>query len=97
METFQVAHLNVQNVNLVIVFLNATFNSKLPQEQHAIHVALQTTATSAGLVGNVVPVWLDQFGRMKFLAPHQQHPFFKSVRYDYLAAQINRTLACNLN
>lgn len=92
METFQVAHLNEQNVNLVVIFLNTTFDTKPPEEQHRIHLALQAGATQAGLAGNVVPVWRDAFGRTKFIAPRQQHPFFRSVSYEQLAANINRTL-----
>ncbi|MCE5306076.1 MAG: hypothetical protein LLG20_00380 [Acidobacteriales bacterium] len=94
METFQVAHLNIQNVNLVVIFLNTAFDSKSPQEQQTIHMTLQAAATSAGLAGNVVPVWLDPFGRTKFIAPPQQHPFFRSASYEQLYAQVNRTLTC---
>jgi hypothetical protein len=93
METFQVAHVNVQNVNLIIIFLNTAFDSKLPQEQHAINVGLQAAARSAGLAGNVVPVWLDPFGQTKFIAPREQHPYFQSISYEQLALQINRTLS----
>jgi hypothetical protein len=92
METFQVAHLNEQNVNLVVIFLNTAFDNQSPQEQHRIHLALQAGATSAGLAGNVVPVWQDAFGHTKFIAPQQQRAFFQSVSYEQLAANINKTL-----
>ena len=92
MESFQVAHLQIQNVNVAIVFLATIFDSKSPQEQAMIHRRLQAAATSAGLAGNVVLVWLDQFGRTKFKAPQQQHPFFPSVSYQQLYSQVNRTL-----
>jgi hypothetical protein len=92
METFEVAHLNVQNVNLVVIFLNTTFDSKPDHDQQAIHSALQVAARQAGLAGNVVPVWRDPFGRTKFIAPENQHPFFESVSYEQLAVQINRKL-----
>jgi hypothetical protein len=92
METLEVAHLNIQNVNVIIIFLNTAFDSKAPQAQHAIHMQLQAAAASAGLAGNVVPVWQDSFGRTKFIAPPQQHPFFKTASYEQLAMQINRTL-----
>ena len=95
METFQVAHLNVQNVNVIIIFLASTFEHKSPQEQSTIQAALQVGASSAGLAGNVVLVWLDQFGRMKFIAPPQQHPFFRTATYEQLYMQVNRTLTCN--
>lgn len=92
METFEVAHLNVQNVNVIVIFLNTTFDSKPAAEQHGIHVILQAAARNAGLAGNVVPVWRDPFGRTKFIAPENQHPFFKTVSYEQLALQINREL-----
>jgi hypothetical protein len=95
METFHVAHLNIQNVNLVIIFLNSQFDSISADQQHAAHRRLQMAATSAGLAGNVVPVWLDPFGNMKFIAPRQQHPFFTSVSYEQLYMSVNRTLTCN--
>jgi hypothetical protein len=95
METFEVAHLNIQNVNMIIIFVASAFEFKAPREQSAIQSELQMAATSAGLAGNVVLVWLDQFGQMKFLAPPQQHPFFRTVSYGQLYSQVNRTLACN--
>ena len=95
METFQVAHLKIQNVDLVVIFLNTTFDSKPPQEQQTIQLNLQAAAMSAGLAGNVVPVWLDPFGRTKFIAPPQQHPFFKNMSYEQLYVQVNRTLTCS--
>lgn len=94
METLEVAHLNIQNVN-VIIFVASAFEHKTPREQASIQATLQLSATSAGLAGNVVLVWLDQFGRTKFLAPPQQHPFFKTATYEQLYGQVNRTLTCN--
>ena len=95
MQTFNIAHLNIQSVNVIIVFLNQLFESKSPDEQRTIQLRLQSAATGAGLAGNVVPVWRDQLGRTKFIAPRQQHPFFASVSYEYLFTQVNRTLTCN--
>jgi len=95
METFQVAHLNIQSVNVIVVFLASAFEHKSPQDQRTIHAALQVSATSAGLAGNVVLVWLDQYGRTKFIAPPQQHPFFRTATYQQLYMQINRTLTCS--
>jgi hypothetical protein len=82
----------VQNINVIVIFLNTTFDSKPAAEQHGIQVTLQAAARNAGLAGNVVPVWRDPFGRTKFIAPENQHPFFKSVSYEQLALQINREL-----
>lgn len=95
METFQVAHLNIQSVNVIVIFLDTRFDSQTAEEQHAIHGRLQVAASSAGLAGNVVPIWLDHSGHTKFLAPPQQHPFFKSVSFQQLHVQVNRTLTIN--
>ena len=51
----------------------------------------------AGLDGNIVVVWPDEFGRTRFLAPPEQHAFFQIVDYDQLRAQINGTLRCSLS
>ena len=59
METYQIAHLNIQQVNVIIVFLDTTFDRQVPLRQNAVHLRLQAAASSAGLAGNVVPVWFD--------------------------------------
>ena len=95
MEQFPVAHLNVQNVNLIIIFLNPKFDMMPPTAQHAFHNRLQIAASTAGLAGNVVPVWQDAHAQTKFLAPPQQHPFFRSTSYETLYFHVNRTLTIN--
>ena len=94
MEQFQVAHLNIQNVNLIVVFVNADLGLRMPIEQQKVLHALQSCASAAGLAGNVVPVWQDSFGRLIFIAPPTQHAFFKSVTFEYLQSSINKTLSC---
>ena len=98
MESFTIAHLNLPGpqgpVNVVIVFLNESFDHKPEQEKHQIQAALQVCARSANLEGNVVPVWLDAFGNTKFLAPQEQRPFFSSASYQELYSQANKTLTC---
>jgi hypothetical protein len=46
------------------------------------------------MLGDVVLVWRDQYGTMKFIAPPQQHPFFQIVKYEQLYAQVTGTIAC---
>lgn len=95
MDRFPVAHLNVQNVNVIVIFLNNRFDTMPSASQHAIHRELQVAAASAGLAGNVVPVWQDAFAQTKFLAPPQQRAFFESTSYDLLYAHVNRMLTIN--
>lgn len=98
MEQFTIAHLNLPGpqgpVNVIIVFLDGAFGHKTEQEQQEIHAALQLCARSANLAGNVVPVWLDYSGQMKFRAPHNQHAFFTSISYNQLYNQASKTLTC---
>jgi hypothetical protein len=81
-------------VNLVVVFVNPDLDRRPFSEQQAVIAALRVCAGDAGLAGNVVPVWQDSFRRLHFIAPPEQHPYFRSVTYDYLYSQINRTLTC---
>ena len=94
MEDFDVAHLRIQNVDVVIVFLNQTFDRKSQQEQNEVSNALQVCSQQAGLAGNVVLVWTDSLKRFKFLAPSNQHAFFRTADYRQLYAQINKRLTC---
>jgi hypothetical protein len=90
-EHFQVAHIKVQGVDLKILFVNAELGHWSPIEQQVVN-ALQACASAGCLPGNVVPVWCDSAGRRNFIAPPNQHAFFKSVTFEYLAANINKTL-----
>jgi hypothetical protein len=94
MNRFQVAHLKIHNVDVVIIFLNERFDHLSDAEQSRAHGELQLASHSAGLRGNTVLVWNDAFGRMKFRAPRNQQVFFQSVSYMYLYSQVNRTLTC---
>jgi len=94
MEQFEIAHLKIQGVDVIIAFVDSRIERASAQQQHATQAHLQACARSAGLAGNVVLVWHDGAERMKFFAPQQQHPFFRSVSYNYLYQLVNRTLSC---
>jgi len=81
----EIAHLNIQDVKVVVVFVDGAPGPRGYGE-------LQRAAAQAGLDGNVVPVWRDEFGRTRFMAPEPQHAFFQIVDYDQLRAQISGTL-----
>jgi hypothetical protein len=83
--TFDVAHLNILDVRVVVVFV--------PDRPSAdLFAGLQRSAEQTGLAGNVIAVWPDEFGRTRFLAPSGQHAFFRVASYHQLQAQINTTL-----
>jgi hypothetical protein len=89
-QNFDVATLSIQDVKVVVVFLDRTADADA-------YEALRGAASQAGLEGNVVAVWPDEFGRTRFLAPPEQHAFFQIAGYDQLRAQINGSLRCSLS
>jgi hypothetical protein len=93
MKSFQVARLDIDDVQLVVVFLPPAFDAVPEQKRLDFFAALERSAASAGLAGNVVALW-QQSHRTRFIAPPQQHPFFQIMKYEQLLAQVNQTLAC---
>jgi hypothetical protein len=86
---FPVACLNIHDVELLVVFVDQS-----PLEKREIYSALHDRAKRAGLTGDIVAVWQDEFGRTRFIAPPEQHAFFQITGYDQLYAQINSKLEC---
>ena len=84
----EIAQLNIQDVKVVVVFVDGAPGPH-------VYEGLKSAAAQAGLDGNVVAVWRDEFGRTRFMAPPQQHAFFQIVDYDQLRAQINGTLSAD--
>jgi hypothetical protein len=93
MADIDVAHLRIQGVDVVIAFLDSSFDHKTQSEQNEARAALQLCSRSAGLAGNVVLIWRDSSGRSRFIAPPNQHPFFRTADYSQLYRQINKRLS----
>jgi hypothetical protein len=90
---YKVAHLLEQGVNIIIVPLESSFGSKTSSQQNEIIQSLEICASSARLAGGVVPVWLSG-SSMNFIAPPNQHAFFKSISWDFVMQNINKELTC---
>jgi hypothetical protein len=93
MPTFQLAHINEQGVELIIILLAQGFQRKTGADRSAIISELQMRATAAGLSGRVVPVWASGGGQMSFIAPRTWRPFFQSISLSYIYQRLNRTLS----
>jgi hypothetical protein len=98
MPTFNVAHLSEPDteggvINIIIVPLAKSFGKKTKEEQHELIVVLQLKASSAGLVGKVVPVWEDDSGGMYYIAPPTWHSYFEKLSMDSVDVLINKTLS----
>jgi hypothetical protein len=93
MPRFQVAHVKEQGIDLIIVLIDPSFKHKSAQDQDRIVAELQACANAANLRGTVVPVW-DDGGRLAFRTLPQWHPFFKSVNFQWFAANAKLELSC---
>lgn len=82
---FDVARLTIEDVPLVIVFLDSAAGA-------GVFEALERAASAAGMEGELVAVWPDDFGRTRFLARPALHAFLRATGYDQLQAQINDSL-----
>ena len=87
MATFDVAHINEQGQNIIIVIVGR-------QVMQSECDALQRCASSAGLAGVVVPVWPDFMGGFGFLAPMQWMSYFQSLDWNFICMNVNGTLTC---
>jgi len=77
---------------MIIVPLDQSFDYKPSGEQNEAIEELQLRSNQAGLRGSVVAVW-QSGGRMKFIAPRQWHPFFRSISLNFVIANLNRQLS----
>lgn len=93
MPSFEIAHIREQGQDMIIVPLNQDFElQSYPAQQSAV-TELQLRARAAGLAGRIVPVWDGGNGRMKFIAPQNWHPFFRSLSLALVARNLNKTLS----
>jgi hypothetical protein len=92
MPTFQVAHLQRDGKDVIIVPVDRSFGLRSPSEQSRIQEAFQRSAAALEIPGVVVPVWEDADGRMAFRAPPPWHEFLKSIDMVYVATALNRNL-----
>lgn len=93
MPRLKIAHMRQQGQNMVIVPLESDFGHKTESDQQGAIRELQLRARSAGLAGQVVPVWENDSGRMAFIAPPPWHPFFKSLDLSTVWANLNKELS----
>jgi hypothetical protein len=91
---FEVAHLNVQGQQVIIVVVNSSVGFKSDLEQNQIRNSLQLYASNAGLAGTVALVWDVGGGRLAFLAPRPWYSFFQSLTLADVARNINKKLTC---
>jgi len=92
MPRYEIAHIQEQGVDIIIIPMDASFGKKSEDAQYKALEELQMRATSAGLAGTVVPVWKVE-GQMMFLAPPNWHSFFHSINFQFVASHMNKYIS----
>ncbi|HLW76485.1 MAG TPA: hypothetical protein VKS01_05855 [Bryobacteraceae bacterium] len=92
MEPIEFAHIEIEDVWLVVAFPAADFAALSPEEQQLAHAEIRARVACAGFHGSVVTMWQSESGK-RFLCEAPQGPFFESIRYDQLHSQRTGILA----
>ena len=90
MSSFEVAHINEQGIDLILVPLKSSFGNQTSDEQNEIIHSLHICAANDDLKGTVIPIWQDSFRRVHFIAPDSYHPFLNSIDYNFVLANLNQ-------
>jgi hypothetical protein len=92
MPNFEYAAFNKQGMNMIVIFVDDSFDAASESEQSEVREELQHKAGEAGLAGTVTLVWRNSSGAMGFLAPRQWHDFFLAAGYSLLFSNIDGEL-----
>jgi hypothetical protein len=89
MAIFDVAQINEQGVDLVLVPLHANFEFRSEQEKTAIVARLRSGASGVGLDGVVIPVWALRSGKMGYFVPDRFRALLRGLDLEFVADNIN--------
>lgn len=93
MPSYDIAHINEQGQDIIIVPVDSDFGLQQEREQKLFIASFQRHCMSAGLHGVVVPVWEDYSGIFHSLCPNTWTPFFETITMGYVLANINRKVS----
>jgi hypothetical protein len=93
---YRAALLDISGVSVEVVFVDSGFDQKTPVERRTVCGALRESVEQSASTLDIVLVWQDAAGRMKFAAPPWQERFFQAMRYDQLYAQADRAVTVTL-
>ena len=86
--SFPLAQIEIEEVPVIVVFLDTAFGVQPREERQSFYAALQAGAARAGFSGELAAIWQDDRKYTHFIAPPQQHAFFQVANYAQLRAQI---------
>ncbi|MEM9839922.1 MAG: hypothetical protein AAF830_12325 [Pseudomonadota bacterium] len=88
---FQIAHLNIQGNDIIIVPFTKGFGQKTKPERDKTINEFQTAAKKVGLKGTIVPVW-PHGQSVQFVAPRPWHAFFKQIDWPWIESNLNKEM-----
>jgi len=92
MSHIKVAHLRIQGIDFVFVPLDARMSQVRPPDQNQLALELRKLCQSAGLSGDVVPVWQGGSGTSFMASPAHQPMLAKSLRLDFVHKNLNKDI-----
>lgn len=93
MARFDIVHTQAEGEEIIIIPLRRSFGDRSEEEQIRLVGGFQQRAAAANLNGVVVPVWNGGgTGTMLFMAPERLHAFLRSIDFEWVTANINKSL-----
>lgn len=92
MPSYQVAHLNHEGRDVIIVPLDQSYGRQTPTEREFFRSECQKQVQAHGLSGTIVPVWDAGGDRMAVFAPTEWQAFFEPLTMKDVVRNLNRVL-----
>jgi hypothetical protein len=89
--TFEVAYINEQNNDLVMIIVQPHLATRPADEINSVVTALQGAAAANGLYGTVLLVWKHGHN-VGFIAPPQWHTFLKNIDWNFVKFNVNKKI-----
>lgn len=97
MMSVKIAHINEQGQDMIIIPVAGEFGRRATEDRRAALEAMRHAVREHGLAGTVVPVWPaeddEDMERFHFMAPRPWHGFLRNRNWQWIAANLNRTIA----
>jgi len=94
--TYKIAHIKVQNVNMVFIKVGSSFFLADDNKKARWYSQMQGCSTSANLAGEVVLV-AQVNNRMVWYGPKKWSTFMSTTDMNWVDTRVNKNLTCTYN
>ena len=92
MPSIDVAHINEQGQNMILIPLDSSFGSKSSSDQNLALNELERRAHAAGLAGRAAVFW-QHGSHGHFMGPQRWHPYLRSISMSDVLRSVNKTIS----